>query len=550
MAILLLPGRHLANTRFQESYLGQHVQVPVERLPVLGPRCCRGVLDEVVFAITSANQSHSRYNPIPLEVRAIGVDRFARSLREAYSVRCRLVPIPHYGPTPHFAQFLLKEITEATEGDLELSPENTLVLTSTPSVIDQFLALGYGVLQGELVTREPLRFAAPTPMEVVQRAVEAGDCWQEDAVLRQSVSPATLSLWRDFPDVLRRVVRLYRDPLLTESGSLTDTRNYSTYAVGMNHRALLEMKYQDVRQAIVGGRIVDEGCADGALLVPIARDFPDSDLIGIEITGEFMARCKERQRAMEYGGTYVHFHQRNITEPIFEAGSIDTTLCNSTTHELWSYGRQEATLRPYLAEKYRQTRKGGRLIIRDVVGPEDGDREVLLWCDDGDGRNEDVHAVCASAAALQGHVAGLSTAARFERFAADYLAENVASGQRGPACRLRYQREERNGRRFFRMRLREAMEFLLKKDYADNWASELHEEFCFWSFSQWKQALVDAGFKVLEDPNAPQRGSRAYTNPWIVEHRFAHKAELFVAEGEALTPLAYPATNMVLVGEK
>jgi hypothetical protein len=550
MAILLMPGRHLVNTRFQESYLRDHLPVPVENLPVVGAKTCRGMIDEVVFAITSANQAHSRYNPIPLEVRAIGVDRLARRLREAFGVRCRIVPVPHYGPTVHFAEFLVKEMAEATEGDLVVTPENAIVLTSTPEVIDQFVALGYGVMPGELASREPAQYAVPTPIEVLKKAVAAGEDWEADAGVREDLSEATASVWRDFPDVLRRVVRLYRDPLLTESGSLTETRNYSTYAVGMGHKALLEVKYQDVRQAIVPGRIVDEGCADGALLVPIARDFPDSDLIGIEITGEFMARCLERQRAMEYGGTYIHFHQRNITEPIFETGSIDTTLCNSTTHELWSYGRQAETLRPYLREKWRQTRKGGRLIIRDVVGPENQEEVVWLWCHADDGQNEDIHKQCGSAGELQRHLTALSTAARFERFATDYLAENRASGQRRAECRIHYEAVVREGRRLFKMRLADAMEFLLKKDYVDNWASELHEEFCFWSFAQWKRELTKAGFKVVEDPNEPAKGSRAYTSRWIVENRLAGKAELFRTEGEKLVRAEYPATNMVLVGEK
>jgi hypothetical protein len=55
MAILLLPGRHLVNTRFQEIYPGEHLRVPVEGLPLLESKCCRGAIDEVVFAITSAN---------------------------------------------------------------------------------------------------------------------------------------------------------------------------------------------------------------------------------------------------------------------------------------------------------------------------------------------------------------------------------------------------------------------------------------------------------------------------------------------------------------
>ena len=29
----------------------------------------------------------------------------------------------------------------------------------------------------------------------------------------------------------------------------------------------------------------------------------------------------------------------------------------------------------------------GSLVIRDVVGPEDSDREILLWCSDCDGEN-------------------------------------------------------------------------------------------------------------------------------------------------------------------
>jgi hypothetical protein len=100
------------------------------------------------------------------------------------------------------------------------------------------------------------------------------------------------------------------------------------------------------------------------------------------------------------------------------------------------------------------------------------------------------------------------------------------------------------------MALGAAMEFLLKKDYADNWASELNEEFCFWNFAQWKQALVDAGFRVLEDPNNPSRGSRAYTNPWIVQHRWEGKVTLYRTVNDELAPMAFPVTNMVLVGEK
>jgi hypothetical protein len=78
----------------------------------------------------------------------------------------------------------------------------------------------------------------------------------------------------------------------------------------------------------------------------------------------------------------------------------------------------------------------------------------------------------------------------------------------------------------------------------------MHEEFAFWSFAQWKAALSDAGFHVLENPNAPAEGSRVYLNPWLVENRYQGKVALFSRQGDALVPLPFPPSNVVLVAEK
>jgi hydroxylamine reductase len=152
MATLLLPGRHVLNTRFQETELTRLLTISQTQLPTFGKAPASGPIARLVFAISSANQSNSRYNPVPLEVRSIGVDRFARRLKELLGITYRIVPIPHYGPTERFASFVLKELCEATEGELELTPENTILFSSTPSVIAQFRDLGFSVLTGELET--------------------------------------------------------------------------------------------------------------------------------------------------------------------------------------------------------------------------------------------------------------------------------------------------------------------------------------------------------------------------------------------------------------
>ncbi len=539
MNYLLFPGRHLVNTMFQEKYLLSALrQDPSSMRGFRRGTSAPSPLTEVIFAITSANQENSRYNPVPFHIRAIGVDRFARGLQAQAGFRYRVLGIPHYGHTRNFADFTLKEIQYQTEGAIQLTPENCVVFCSTPEVLRLYQDAGFSILPAELGEPEP---RPATPIEIIREIGASLENWRSGPLARSQLAASHLALLEDFPEVPRRISRLYQDPLTNQEGSLTDTRNYNTYARGLN--GIIRLKYLDIREAIRPGRIVDEGCADGALLAEISRDFPDSDLFGIDISAEFAARFSERQRAGEFGGAYVHFFHRNLVHRMFEPGSLDTTLCNSTLHELWSYGEQEKTVRAYLAEKFRQLRPGGRLVIRDVVGPEHGDELVLLYCSEEDGTELPVTDWKPQGKRSPEWLRELSTRSRFLVFAHDFLAWRRANQK----AEFKFQTAERTHQPGFLLSIRSAAEFLSKKDYVDNWNSEMNEEFCFWSFSKWKQVLAETGFSILENPNQPEHGSRVYSNPWIVQNRFETHAQLFTPGG---SPLAWPPTNMILVAEK
>jgi len=551
MATVVIPGRHLVMTRFQEEYFSSILGRPICDLDCYGefPGDSNEIIDTVIFAVTSANQENSRYNPVPFSARAMGIDRFIEPYRKKFAVVCHIIPIPHQRPSPHFVSFTLKEITEQIGEKVDISPQHTLVLGSTPAVVARYREFGYAILPSEYdFSRNTYR--ATTPIDCIRMLSEGTKVWRENRRLKKEVAESSLALWDDYPQIPEKIIWIWSDPLLTESGSLTEMRNYSTYAEGMNRRALLEMKYGDIKDAIMPGKIVDEGCADGALMTLLARDFPDSDIIGVELTSEFTARCMERLRAGEFGGTFVHFHQRDLLEPIFADNSVDTTICNSTTHEIWSYGKQDASLRKYLAYKYAQLRPGGRLVIRDVVGPEDKDEEVYLWASDKDGSNDEPEKAISNRDELKVHIEGLSTYGRFLRFAQDFLSGLRKEGRRGEETQIVFREEMVDGVRYVILRLKDAAEFMSKKDYIDNWRSELSEEFAFYSFSEWKRALEQAGFFVLENPNRKDISSRAYTNDWIVQHRFLDKVRLYKKENGALRDFGYPATNMVLIGEK
>ena len=535
MTYLLFPGRHLVNTTFQENYLRQVLSKPPAFLPDLIVGRTTPVLPpkEILFAITSANQENSRFNPVPFHIRAVGVDRFARQLQAQMPFRYRVFGIPHYGHTTNFAAFTLKEISYQSERAIELTPENCLVLCSTPEVIQLYKKLGFSIVPAEQGIKPP---APATPIGIIREIGEQKKDWQAGELTRTQLAASHASLFADFPEVPRRIRRLYQDPLTNQEGSLTPSRNYSTYARGMNE--IIRLKYLDIQNVIQSGRIVDEGCADGALLAEISHDFPDSDLFGVDLSAEFAGRFQERQRAGEFGGAYVHFFHRNLFEVLFEPESIDTTICNSTLHEIWSYGEGETSVRSYLTEKFRQLRPGGRLLIRDVVGPEDADREVWLWCSDEDGQNLPPADLAHHAGRENAWLSQLSTRSRFHLFAHDFR------NGREPFV---FQEDTSGAQPAFRLRLRDATEFLSKKDYTDNWLSEMNESFCFWSYSQWKQELTKIGFQVQENVNSPQTSSRAYTNPWIAENRLTNHAALYELAGQ---PLDWPPTNMVLIADR
>ena len=541
MSTLLIPGRHLITSEFMVSYTKSLLEKGIVAHAHLGEWNGSDKIDHIVIPITSANQRGSRYNPVPLYARIIGLERTFASFRASHKVRISFIPIPHIGQSDNFAATTLKYV-EAHLGS-PLTPQETLVWCSTKNVYSQYQTLGFTILPAEFDT-EVETYSELPPNDILQALTSSPTTYQLLPEY-QLLSEGTKTLWKDMSEIPEHIMRLWNDPLLTDSGSLTEERNYATYSVGMSHTDLMDIKFNDIKDAVVEGKIADEGCADGALMVRLAETFPDSDIIGLDITGEFISRVEERQRAGEFRKSFVYAYQRNLLEPVFSDNSIDTVICNSTLHELWSYGKQAQSVRNYLRYKYKQLTPGGRLIIRDVVGPQDKDMVVYMKLSSLDGETYDQK----DEKNLITLPELLSTESRFYRFAYDYLRELREAGRREIAP-LEYSLEKVNDVRYIKLSLKNASEFLLTKDYTDNWASEMNEEFTFWDINEWEHELTKAGFSIVNDETSLPKFSRAYTNEWIVKNRYQPVATLFVLKGDTLKEIPYPVTNMVLVGEK
>ncbi|ADB29631.1 hypothetical protein Kfla_0509 [Kribbella flavida DSM 17836] len=494
---LLFPGRHHVLTRFQAEYL----------TATAGDRT-------VVWAVTSANHHTTKRNPVPYHRREAAIERFS----VATGLRSLVVGVTDTPPTDDFAEVTVKAIEAGTDDQVRLDPGNTVVACSTPEVAKLYERLGYQVIGVEPPDRA-------RPWDVLLMIAAGNEQWRELA------HPATVDVF-DRYHLDAHVRRCVNDPVVGDDGGLTTTRDYKTYADAFETAA--DRKWAQIKDFVRPGRILDIGCATGATLQLVDADprFHESDLIGVEVARHLYAECVHKKEQGLFGNPNVYFYQRNMLgSAVFPPRSIDSTLTLALTHEIWSYadGSRPATVQRFVNGLFAHTAPDGVWINSDVCGPAEPDRMVLLELDDSDGANPADVADLESLADPAAYVGGLSTRARFFQFAHDFRRNaNVAfQYAEGPGGRLS-------------LRLADAMDFLTRKDYVDNWLSETHEQFCGLNFAQWAAVAQTAGFVV--DP-----ASTAWRNDWVISNRIAPVAALTAPDG---TAVAWPDTHQLLIARR
>jgi len=545
---ILFPGRHHLFTRFQFDYLESIVRAGEEgglpELPDVDGRAIgmEGKLDLLVIAITSADRSNTRRNPFELHYRFAMAEAFGAALGIPFLV----FGLPDAGEIGDFAGWTLKRVAHESEGSLAPEPSQWAILCSTP-VLEGYEALGFKILPAELADRAVPRYRATLPWRVVEALADSrenaeGPRVEENEALAL-VHPGSLAIWRRY-GLAKKAALLFSDWMVGDEGDLTESRDYNSYVREMDEIAAI--KFAEVEAFVKPGRVGDIGCAAGSW-IKLACASPrlrESDFYGIEVARKLFDLCLQRASNGDYGSPYVFFSKRNaVTGRVFPPSSMDTIHSSSLTHEILSYGSMEDLL-SFIAKRIEELAPGGVWINRDPIGPPDGDRSVFLELRANDGREGDEEAYRAAAGigepaarrrAITSYLDGLSTFGRFLRFARDFRqAEGEAFDYRSAEV------AGLPGWRIVACRLRDAMEFLLKKDYTDNWESECRERFCFWSFEEWREALLSAGYAI-----SPL--SRAYRNEWIAEHRIAGKARLLESRDGAYRELPLPETHMVMI---
>ena len=525
--VILIPGRHHCLTDFQFKYLARLVVNGLLSEPdkYRNPIQISEKVTSIIFAATSANHSNTRRNPVPFHLRAMAILDFCQELM----VPSFVFGIDDVGTLPDFASYTLKKIKHESEGKFDLNPENTIVACSSP-VGKMYERLGFQILPMELRDHETGETLTHSPWDLVEMIAHSNVPWKENRDVFNHLHQSSFLIWNAY-GIGEKVKKLFSDDMIGSDGDLTETRDYSSYVRQMDDIATL--KYNETAPHIKPGRIGDIGCAVGTWIMLACKDerLRESDFIGIEVARQLYQICLQRKENKEFSNPYVFFAQKNaVTGLCFEPNSMNTIHASSLTHEIESYGGREDLLQ-FIQNRYEELAPGGVWINRDVVGPRERDKEVLLWMDDADGAKEDLPLDAAN----KDKIEAMSTMERFVLFAEQF--------RKGEGDGISFSWTTFGYKQYAKLTLSDAMEFISKKDYAGNWQSEMHEKFCFWSFDDWKSQLKAVGFDI-------EPSSHAYPNKWLIENRYQGKVALFEESAGILQPLPFPETHMLMVATR
>jgi SAM-dependent methyltransferase len=277
-----------------------------------------------------------------------------------------------------------------------------------------------------------------------------------------------------------------------------------------------------------GGHLVDMGCGSGQGTYDLARLFPKARVTGVDISPASISYASERHRAAN-----LDFMIGDIGHEIFPDETVDGIFNSSVLHHVTSFNQFDvAHVKRLLDRQAAQLKVGGLLAIRDFVVPAAAG-EVLLQLQGDD----QPRGLAPGATRYQ----SCSTAELFRAFAAEFKSSVHPRGgvPWKDVSHLSPFKDDGFGLSAL-VDHRSAVEFMLRKDYRDDWAAEILEEYTYFSKAQFEAELSQRGFKILVSTNL--------YNPWIIKNRFEKRLRL--CDPTTGATLAWPATNYLIVGQK
>jgi SAM-dependent methyltransferase len=113
------------------------------------------------------------------------------------------------------------------------------------------------------------------------------------------------------------------------------------------------------------GKILDIGCGSGALIIALAKKFPQAQAVGLDYWGgqwEYSQKVCEANAALEGVAGRVTFRQASAGKLPFEDGIYDAVVSNLTFHEV----KDTKDKKDLVREALRVLKPGGSFAFQDL----------------------------------------------------------------------------------------------------------------------------------------------------------------------------------------
>lgn len=263
-----------------------------------------------------------------------------------------------------------------------------------------------------------------------------------------------------------------------------------------------------------GNHIVDIGMASGTSSAIMARLFPRQKITGIDINPKMVKLAAEK-----YQLPNLSFMQEDgETLSSFEKNSVNGFFNCSCIHHITSYNGYDSNRA--ISTLQRQTellKENGVIVVRDFVKPEERTVVLELLRFERPNRPDDC--------------------TLFLNFA--QTARSLAHPEeQGFPYKEIYMGKNRHAR-YFELFYSDAVEFIRRKDYYNNWDIELQEEYGYFTQQEFEDCFMRLGLRTII--------SAPVYNPWIIQNRYRSQVRIFDRDGNEL---GLPPTNYIIAGEK
>jgi SAM-dependent methyltransferase len=156
--------------------------------------------------------------------------------------------------------------------------------------------------------------------------------------------------------------------------------NEANYLAAMN---AARSDKQRMIELVKPGRIVEIGPGGGVVLDLLEQRFPDSEIIGVDVSREVVDALAHRAHASGSRWRIVHGAAEELAQLV--APPLDTVVFCSILHEVYSYTEPRfslASVQRVIEAAFASLGPGGRIVIRDGVMPPPGIRRLLLIAHD------------------------------------------------------------------------------------------------------------------------------------------------------------------------